>query len=73
MFPALREWCEDYQLHLVECDLRWGVPKDSTTGATLIACMEEIDRGYHDNDGEPFFLGMLGERWSFMCFFVITT
>ena len=73
VFPALREWCEDYQLHLVECDLRWGVPKDSTTGATLIACMEEIDRGYHDNDGEPFFLGMLGERWPFMCFFVITT
>ena len=71
VFPALREWCEERQLHLVECDLRWGVPKDSTTRATLIACMEEIDRCCYENDGQPFFLNMLGERSAFV-FWIIS-
>jgi hypothetical protein len=44
VFPALREWCENHRVSLVECDLRWGVPKDSTSSATIATCMEEIDR-----------------------------
>ena len=27
VFPKLREWCYDRNLDLIECDLRWGVPK----------------------------------------------
>ena len=30
--PALREWCEERLIHLIECDLRWGVPKDYSKG-----------------------------------------
>ncbi|XP_002735938.2 uncharacterized protein LOC100377029, partial [Saccoglossus kowalevskii] len=63
VFPELKEWCETRQLQLIECDLRWGVPKDTTTGETIATCLEEIDRCLDETDGEPFFLGMLGERY----------
>ena len=63
VFPELREWCHDRKLKLVECDLRWGVPKDATSSQALATCLEEIDRCYEAN-GQPFFLNLLGERWS---------
>ena len=44
VFPQLRVWCEERKLRLVECDLRWGVPKDADTRDTLLACLSEIDR-----------------------------
>ena len=47
VFPQLRQWCEERKLRLVECDLRWGVPKDSDTRDTLLACLSEIDRYFH--------------------------
>ena len=62
VFPKLREWCENRHLHFIECDLRWGVPKDSTTEATIRTCLGEIDRCSAETDGMPFFLNMLGER-----------
>ena len=62
----LREWCEGRQLHLVECDLRWGVPKDSTDCDTIRTCMEEIDRCHQKNEGRPFFINMLGDRCSIL-------
>lgn len=58
----LREWCEEKSIQLIECDLRWGVPKDSTTEATIRTCLGELDRCSEETDGEPFFLNMLGER-----------
>ena len=61
--PALREWCEERLIHLIECDLRWGVPKDSTTEATIRTCLGEINHCSEETDGEPFFLNMLGERY----------
>ncbi|XP_030843348.1 telomerase protein component 1 [Strongylocentrotus purpuratus] len=61
VFPDLREWCEKRRLHLVECDLRWGVPKDTTTEETLRTCLSEIDRCYQENI-MPFFLNMTSER-----------
>ncbi|XP_072035865.1 TPR repeat-containing protein DDB_G0287407-like isoform X2 [Amphiura filiformis] len=61
VFPDLRAWCEKRRLHLVECDLRWGVPKDTTTEETLRTCLGEIDRCYSDNI-MPFFLNMTSER-----------
>ncbi|XP_077863332.1 telomerase protein component 1-like, partial [Saccoglossus kowalevskii] len=61
VFPDLKAWCEKRRLHLVECDLRWGVPKDTTTEETLRICLGEIDRCYADNI-MPFFLNLTGER-----------
>ena len=51
-------------LYLVECDLRWGVPKDSTTTEAIVTCLEELDKCIEENNGEPFFLNMIGERYS---------
>ncbi|KAK7107773.1 telomerase protein component 1-like [Littorina saxatilis] len=65
VFPELREWCHDRKLKLVECDLRWGVPKDATSTQALLTCLEEIDRCYEAN-GQPFFLNMLGERYGWI-------
>ncbi len=39
-------------LDLIECDLRWGVPIDSTSNETILTCLNEIDRCYEENDGE---------------------
>ncbi|XP_073234620.1 TPR repeat-containing protein DDB_G0287407-like isoform X1 [Porites lutea] len=57
VFPDLRLWCEQRKLHLVECDLRWGVPKDSTTEETIKICLGELDRCYEDNV-VPYFLNL---------------
>ncbi|XP_077981357.1 telomerase protein component 1-like [Glandiceps talaboti] len=61
VFPDLRVWCEKRRLYLVDCDLRWGVPKDTTTEETLRTCLGEIDRCYSDNV-MPFFLNLTSER-----------
>ncbi|XP_071840216.1 TPR repeat-containing protein DDB_G0287407-like [Apostichopus japonicus] len=61
VFPDLRAWCAKRRLHLVDCDLRWGVPKDTTTENTLRTCLGELDRCYADNI-MPFFLNMTSER-----------
>ncbi|XP_074662841.1 TPR repeat-containing protein DDB_G0287407-like [Tubulanus polymorphus] len=61
VFPDLRAWCESKQIHLLECDLRWGVPKDSTSEMILRMCLGEIDRCYADNI-MPYFLNMTSER-----------
>ena len=44
VMPVLRQWCDERKLHLIECDLRWGVPKDADTRETLLTCLSEIDR-----------------------------
>ncbi|XP_047125154.1 telomerase protein component 1 [Hydra vulgaris] len=59
VFPDLRLWCEQRKLQLVECDLCWGVPKDSTTEETIKICLSELDRCYEDNVS-PFFLILAG-------------
>ncbi|KAH3763845.1 telomerase protein component 1 [Pelomyxa schiedti] len=61
VFPVLRKWCSERRLHLVECDLRWGVPKDSASGDTLRVCLGELDRCISEN-GHPFFVSLLGGR-----------
>lgn len=62
VFPELHEWCEERKFTLIDCDLRWGVPKDSTTRTTICTCMEELDRCYEDNNDLPFFINILSER-----------
>ncbi|XP_013398113.1 telomerase protein component 1-like [Lingula anatina] len=66
VFPELREWCEERKIHLVECDLRWGIPSDSTTAATIATCLEELDRCHSETEGKPFFLNLLGERYGWI-------
>ncbi|RDD44551.1 Telomerase protein component 1 [Trichoplax sp. H2] len=61
VFPELRLWCEKLKLHLIECDLRWGVPKEATSEETLRICLGEIDRCYEDNMW-PFFLNLSSHR-----------
>lgn len=62
-FPQLRLWCEARKLRLVEVDLRWGVPADSNSEIILRSCLEEIDHCKQVNNGEPFFINMLGHRY----------
>ena len=64
VFPEIREFCSKKGLDLIECDLRWGVPSDSTSDNTILTCLNEINRCYEENDGQPFFIGMLGEKYS---------
>ena len=58
----LREWCAIRNLGLIECDLRWGVTSDSTSDQTILTCLNEIDRCYEENDGQPFLVGLLSEK-----------
>ena len=62
VFPELREWCQQNKFSLIDCDLRWGVPRDTATAATIATCMEELDRCHLDNDDKPFFINMTSER-----------
>lgn len=62
VFPELRDWCEERRCTLTECDLRWGIPKDTETSTTISVCLEELDRCYEENNGTPYFINMLSER-----------
>ncbi|XP_076089059.1 TPR repeat-containing protein DDB_G0287407-like isoform X1 [Mytilus galloprovincialis] len=65
IFPQLREWCEERKLRLVECDLRWGVPKDADTRETLTTCLSELDRCREENI-YPYFLSLVSERFGWV-------
>ncbi|XP_040275626.1 uncharacterized protein LOC120990789 [Bufo bufo] len=62
VFPELREWCEARSMCLVECDLRWGIPKDTPSGKIFATCLGELDRCHQDTFGTPFMVVLLGER-----------
>ncbi|KAL4233724.1 hypothetical protein ACF0H5_008404 [Mactra antiquata] len=66
VFPELREWCRDRMLYLIDCDMRWGVPKDTTTADTIAICLDELERCAEETDGQPFFLNMIGERYGWI-------
>lgn len=66
VFPELREWCNNFNMDLIECDLRWGVPADSTNEETILTCLSELDRCLDENDGQPFFIGMLGQKYGWV-------
>jgi nephrocystin-3 len=65
VFPRLREWCEKRKLLLVEVDLRWGVPRESSSERILRACLGEIDRCREENES-PYFINMLGHRYGWV-------
>jgi hypothetical protein len=66
VFVEFEEWCRMIGYAFIQCDLRWGVPKDSTSNETILTCMNEIDRCYNENNGQPFFIGMLGEKYGWV-------
>ncbi|KAM4707080.1 telomerase protein component 1-like [Discoglossus pictus] len=62
VFPELREWCEARGLCLTECDLRWGIPRDTPSGKILSTCLGELERCYQDTHSKPLMVILLGER-----------
>ena len=61
VFPELREWCQQYKLHLVDIDLRWGVTSsEAESGKVLDICLDQID------GSRPFFICMLGNRYGWV-------
>ncbi|XP_068096733.1 telomerase protein component 1-like isoform X2 [Hyperolius riggenbachi] len=62
VIPELREWCEARSMCLVECDLRWGIPKDTPSGTIFATCLGELDRCHQDTFGMPLMVVLLGER-----------
>lgn len=44
VLPRLKTWGEERRLRIVEVDLRWGVPKDSTSETVFRTCLGELDR-----------------------------
>ena len=65
VFAEARIWCNKHQIRLVECDLRWGVPKETTTKEILQTCLAEVDRCRAES-GQPYFLNMLSERYGWV-------
>ena len=64
--PQLNEWCLERKIRLIECDLRWGIPKDSTTNDTVDICMNEIEKCQDETGGQAFFVNLLGERYGWI-------
>eukprot|EP00037_Helgoeca_nana_P024790 m.265782 g.265782 ORF g.265782 m.265782 type:complete len:1124 (+) comp26758_c0_seq1:220-3591(+) len=62
VFPRLRAWAEPRRIRIVECDLRWGVPKGAKNETIFRTCLEEVDRCVLANS-QCFFLNMLSERY----------
>ena len=61
VLPRLRSWCSLHWLHLVECDLRWGVSTDSTQ-EILLNRLREIEKGRCECNDMNFFLGFFGRQ-----------
>ncbi|PAA78573.1 hypothetical protein BOX15_Mlig012051g3 [Macrostomum lignano] len=66
VFPSLREWCEKRRIALYDYDLRWGVPKDSTSSEAVRTCLELLDRCQTEAGGRVFFLGLVGDRFGWV-------
>ena len=64
--PQLNEWCLERKIQLIECDLRWGIPKDSTANDTINICLNEIEQCHEETGGQAFFLNLLGERYGWI-------
>eukprot|EP00039_Didymoeca_costata_P003849 m.70069 g.70069 ORF g.70069 m.70069 type:complete len:904 (-) comp12107_c0_seq1:53-2764(-) len=61
VFPRLRAWAAPLKIHIVECELRWGLPPGSTMEKILNTCLQEVDRCKSENEN-CFLIAMLSER-----------
>ncbi|XP_065065647.1 telomerase protein component 1-like [Rhopilema esculentum] len=66
VMPTINDWCAQRKIQVIECDLRWGIPKNTSANDTIQICMEEIDKCLADTGGQAFFLNMLGERYGWI-------
>ena len=75
MIPELQEWADKLDVRIVECDLRWGVPRNTNFKTTIGMMMDELDRCVDTSDAQPFMVCLLGERYVrkknkyFICYF----
>ena len=61
VFPALKKYCRDIDVTLVELDLRWGInEEESKQGKVAEICLKAIE------NTQPFFIGLLGERYGWI-------
>jgi hypothetical protein len=70
VFPSLRERLERQRLHLLDIDLRWGIPEEQARGDPVLElCLEQV-AACRPVPGEPqerpFFLGVLGQRFGWV-------
>eukprot|EP00730_Choanoeca_flexa_P006177 TRINITY_DN12099_c1_g1_i8.p1 TRINITY_DN12099_c1_g1~~TRINITY_DN12099_c1_g1_i8.p1 ORF type:complete len:1039 (+),score=199.76 TRINITY_DN12099_c1_g1_i8:48-3164(+) len=65
VFPRLRAWAQIRRIRIIECDLRWGVVKDSDAETVFRTCLGEIDRCI-EADTNPFFINLLGHRYGWV-------
>ncbi|EDQ86903.1 uncharacterized protein MONBRDRAFT_27684 [Monosiga brevicollis MX1] len=65
VFPRLRAWGEARRLRIIDCDLRWGVPKESSPETVFRACLGELDRCI-EAETNPFFINLLGHRYGWV-------
>ena len=66
VMPTINDWCAQRKIQVIECDLRWGIPKNTSANDTIQICMEEIEKCLADTGGQAFFLNMLGERYGWI-------
>ncbi|CAG5136130.1 unnamed protein product [Candidula unifasciata] len=66
VFPELKEWCQERGQKLIECDLRWGIPTDTSSSDTILVCLDEIEKCCEVNKGQPFFINLVGERYGWI-------
>lgn len=66
VMPELKEWSEQFKIHILECDLRWGVPKNTDTEETISICLDEITQCISETNGEPFLVSLLSERYGWI-------
>lgn len=60
-FPRLRSRLEQYHIHLIDIDLRWGVTKEQAENDRVLdLCLKQIDTC------RPFFIGILGDRYGWI-------
>ena len=58
VFPAVRAFCGEHKLDLLDVDLRWGITEEDAAKNKRVVdiCLSNLDRC------RPFFIGLLGQR-----------
>lgn len=59
VFPELKVYFANYNINLVDIDLRWGISREEAMKNNNVVgkCLENIDKA------RPFFIGLLGQRY----------
>ncbi|XP_022344302.2 TPR repeat-containing protein DDB_G0287407-like [Crassostrea virginica] len=56
-FPQIQHFCNQYGVHFVAVDMRWGITSEASSNSQVInICLREVDRS-------DFFAGFFGQRY----------